>query len=262
MLHTESIGGDHGTVLFFLHGFMGRGEDWREPASSLPDQWRSVLVDLPGHGGSTRLEPAAYTWEGACGLVREVIEGCRSERTVLVGYSMGARIALQVAVSEPGLVGGVVVESGTAGLEDPAARRERLALDQDRAASMQSVPMEEYVRGWYRQELFATLASRRDLLEKMVVSRSRNDPGEVGRAMVGLSVANQPSLWGALAACDVPALVLSGGKDAKYRDLGGRIAGLMPRARAISIAGCGHNVHAEDPDAYLAELASFVGSLP
>jgi len=261
MLHAIKLGEKSGTGLIFLHGFMGSGEDWRGVAELVSRRWQAVLVDLPGHGASIGLAEIASTWEGARGLVHGILESSECERYVLIGYSMGARIAIQMAIDAPARLVGLVIESGTAGWEDPSERDARRQIDRERAAELERVPVEAFVRGWYQQELFKTLASRRDLLEEIVGMRARNDPSELARAVTGLSVANQPNLWTRLGELRVPMLIVTGALDEKYEDIGDRISAATLRSRRVSIAACGHSVHSEAPAAFAEALERFVESL-
>ncbi|MDA0323890.1 MAG: 2-succinyl-6-hydroxy-2,4-cyclohexadiene-1-carboxylate synthase [Verrucomicrobia bacterium] len=261
MLHAIKLGEKSGTGLIFLHGFMGSGEEWRGIAESVSRRWQAVLVDLPGHGASIGLAEAATTWEGACGLVHEILDSSECERHVLIGYSMGARIAIQIAIDAPARLAGLVIESGTAGLEDPTERDIRRQIDRERAAELERVPIEIFVRHWYQQDLFKTLARRRDLLEEIVGMRARNDPSELARAVSGLSVATQPNLWTRLGELSVPTLIVTGALDENYESIADRISAATLHSRRVSIAACGHSVHCEAPSAFAEELVSFVESL-
>ena len=118
--------------VLLLHGFMGAADDWRPLMQSLGLQRRCVALDLPGHGGTAVTASSngssssssssssggsgssqeAYSLEAAAAAVaalvqQEGLEGCQ-----LVGYSLGARLALLLAARWPRLFSGVVSVSG------------------------------------------------------------------------------------------------------------------------------------------------------
>lgn len=108
-------------TLLFLHGFLGNGEDWLPLMDALSLTFRCISVDLPGHGHSTteesvgdyELEPKkqnedseddAWSVQGLASALSLLVEKLGDENVVLVGYSMGARIALHMALNTSGMV--------------------------------------------------------------------------------------------------------------------------------------------------------------
>ena len=87
--------------MLFLHGFMGHAGDWREVSDDLDGRLRRVAVDLPGHGASLAVPPDRYTIGGAARSVLDVLDGAGMDRATLVGYSMGGRLALYLALRHP-----------------------------------------------------------------------------------------------------------------------------------------------------------------
>ncbi|KAF9597408.1 hypothetical protein IFM89_018603 [Coptis chinensis] len=94
------------SVLIFLHGFLGSGEDWIPVMKACSTSVRCISVTLPGHGGS-RIESHANKESGQeprmsveviADILAKLIHNITSSRVVLVGYSMGARIALCMAL--------------------------------------------------------------------------------------------------------------------------------------------------------------------
>ena len=108
-------------ALLFLHGFMGSGQDWAETVEAFPD-YRCILVDLPGHGLSAGCPPGLYPMPQAALALLAVLDGLGVEACVPVGYSMGGRLALYLALTHPDRCRAVVLESGSPGL---ASERER-----------------------------------------------------------------------------------------------------------------------------------------
>lgn len=241
-----------------MHGFMGSSEDWREVAATLCDEVRAVAVDLPGHGDSIGLPLEAYTMEGAARAVTQTLDELGAESATFVGYSMGGRLALYLALRCPERCAGLFLESASPGLEGATERVARRATDEEHAARLESGDFEEFVRDWYCQPLFAPLARDEELLRRTIEKRLRNDPAELAESLRGMGAGSQPSLWGELAGLRVPALAVAGELDGKFAALSRRMAGLTPRIHALMVPGAGHNVHAESPLAYLELLRRFL----
>ena len=245
-------------AILFLHGFMGSGADWASEISALDEQFHCVALDLAGHGSSLGLPPDAYTIEGTTRALLDLLDELGITRAVLVGYSMGGRIALYLALRHPERCSGLFLQSASPGIEEPAERLARRKADEERARRLESGDLASFLEAWYRQPLFASLARREGLLRETIEARMRNDRGELARSLRSLGTGNQPSLWEELGALQVPALAVAGDLDERYAGISTRMASLSPRIRAAVVPGAGHNVHLESPEAYLALLKRFL----
>ena len=245
------------TVLF-LHGFMGSAADWKDVMAALGGDRRCLAVDLPGHGASLGLMPDLYTIEGTTRALIQLLDELEIERPTLAGYSMGGRLALYFALRHPERCAGLFLESSSPGIEDASERETRRRADEGKATRIESGHFEDFLRDWYRQPLFASLARDEERLRKTVEARLRNDPVELARSLRGMGAGSQPSLWGELASLEVPALAVAGELDGKYVDVSRRMASVSPRVRDVVVTGAGHNVRLEAPGAYLALLGRFL----
>ena len=195
-LHYELRGNPSNPLVVFLHGFMGSSKDWHEIMDLLADSCLCLAIDLPGHGKSTGLtDQGAYTFAGAASHVVGVIKKTNAAPATVMGYSMGGRIALSVAMQYRHGCGKLVIESATAGIVDEKERAKRKALDQDRALELGRGKFEEFLRTWYCQPIFQTLAESPERLETVIRQRLFNDPLELSQALGGMGVGVQPSLW-------------------------------------------------------------------
>lgn len=254
-----TLSGDTGLpALLFLHGFMGSAADWEEVTGALRESHRCLAVDLPGHGASTGLSPMAYTVEGATRALLGLLDELEIERPVLVGYSMGGRLALYLALRHPERCAGVFLESASPGMEDASEREARRRSDEEKAARLVSGDFEGFVRDWYRQPLFTTLARDEERLRQTIQARLRNDPVELARSLRGMGTGAQPSLWGELEDLQAPALAVAGGLDEKYVNVSRRMASLCPRMRYAVVPEAGHNVRLEAPGTYLDLLDDYL----
>ena len=91
--------------LVVLHGFTGCAESMAGVSEALADGWRVHALDLVGHGESDAPEsPEFYSMEGCAAQVLAAMDSLGLERAHFLGYSMGARVALSLAVAAPGRV--------------------------------------------------------------------------------------------------------------------------------------------------------------
>ena len=248
-------------AVLFLHGFMGSSADWNDVVAAIGDRAFCIALDLPGHGASLGLKPDAYTLEETARTVVRTLDELEVERAVIVGYSMGGRLALYLALRYPERCAGLFLESASPGLESEQERMARRAVDEEKAKRLESGDFETFLTAWYRQPMFASLAENEKLLRRTIEARWRNDPVELARSLRGMGTGSQPSLWGELEALAVPALAVAGGLDEKYAGISSRMASINPKVEPVVIPGAGHNVHDEAPAEYVALFGRFMDRL-
>ncbi len=243
-----------------LHGFAGSGESWAGVRERLAERYRVVALDLPGHGATPEgCDAAGYTMEAAADRVERVLAWLHIERAALAGYSMGGRLALYVAVTRPARVGSLVLESASAGLQDPPARFERRSQDERRAELLESDGIETFVDRWENMPLFAS-QRRLDPSMRAALRRERLacDPRELAANLRGMGLGSQPWLGPWLGELDIPVLLVTGGADTKFTGIAADLERRMPRARLVVVAGAGHNVHLEKGPEFAAAVLDFL----
>jgi pimeloyl-ACP methyl ester carboxylesterase len=111
--------GESGPTLIFLHGFACDRSDWRAQAEVLAERFRLVAFDLPGHGQS--MPPGSPTTQAMAQTLCEIISRWDKRGLVLVGHSLGCRIALEIYRQRPaGIRGLILLDNGEVGHADPA----------------------------------------------------------------------------------------------------------------------------------------------
>jgi 2-succinyl-6-hydroxy-2,4-cyclohexadiene-1-carboxylate synthase len=224
-----------------LHGFGGTHRAWDGVRTHLhPERYRPVALDLPGHGEQADCEtPITFA---AC--VDHVLARA-PERFALCGYSMGGRIALLLALAAPERVLELVLVSTTAGIEDAREGEQRRAADGVLADELEAGPFEDFIERWRTQALFADEPPEVGALARE--DQRRNRPEALAAALRGIGTGEMEPLWGRLAELQMPVAVLVGDRDAKFRALGERMAGLPANARLLVGPG-GHNLPLESPE--------------
>lgn len=203
----------------------------------------------------------SYTFEDAARAVISVLDELEIGQAIFVGYSMGGRLALYLALRHPERCNGLFLESVSPGLRSEPERSTRRATDEEKASRLQSGNFEEFVRDWYHQPLFASLARDEDLLERTISTRLQNDPVELARSLRGMGSGRQPSLWEELAGLRVPTLAVAGELDEKFVGIIRRMTDLNPGVLVAVVPGAGHNVRAEALKEYRRLLNDFVSGL-
>lgn len=227
--------------LLLLHGFTATGRSWDRVRRRIDGATYTDVraPDLRGHGDAADRLPATID---AC-----VDDLRQDEPYALAGYSMGGRLALHLALAQPRLVRRLVLVSATAGLDDPAARAERRHADEEIADGLESAGVEAFARWWGGQTLFADQPP--EVSAEAHRDRLRSTAPGLAASLRGMGTGAMTPVWDRLGELRMPAVVVTGERDAKFRALGERLAGALPVARLLVVPGTGHAVHLEAPDA-------------
>jgi 2-succinyl-6-hydroxy-2,4-cyclohexadiene-1-carboxylate synthase len=238
-----------GTPLLLLHGFTGRGSSWGDHATALAHDHRIVAVDLPGHGRSgTPDDPRRASVERSADDLATILRRLSASPAHVLGYSLGARIALRLAVAHPDSVRRLVLESPSPGIADPVARTERATADESRAARLEDSGIEAFVAEWEAEPVFASHAAMPTARRaRLHASRLRNDPAGLATSLRGAGQGAMEPLNDTLHRIVAPTLVIAGVLDQAGRDRATDIAARIPRANLAIIENAGHTPHLESP---------------
>jgi len=217
-------------MVLFIPGFMQRGDAWRPVAELLPERYPSALLD---HG--------EHSFEGRLAEIADAAE----EGSVLVGYSLGGRLALRAVLRDPGRYAGLVTVGATAGIDDPGLRSARAEAEDRLAAWMEAAPIEDVVSIWERQPLFADQSE--GLIEEQRPGRMSHDPGRLAMLLRTAGQGALEPVWHALLMLDLPVLAIAGARDEGYVAAAERIADVAPRGRAAVVEDAGHAAHLQRP---------------
>jgi len=251
-LHTESAG--DGPTLVLAHGFTQTGRLWGGLRAGLAPGRRLVLVDLPGHGGSAGVRADLPTGARLLGLAGGAGD--------YLGYSMGARFCLHLALERPDLVRRIVLISGTAGIDDEGERRERRRADRALADRLDppdggrpADTVAEFVRRWVTGPIFGEVPEAALGLEE----RERNTAPGLASSLRLAGTGTQAPLWDELGTLEMPVLVISGANDTKFTTLGRRmVRAIGDNATGIVIPAADHAPHLQQPRAVTDAVRSFV----
>ena len=233
--------------LVLVHGFTQTLRSWDPLAASLADTFQVVRVDLPGHGGSAGV--AMDFVEAAAAI------GDAGGPATYVGYSMGGRLCLRLALDRPDLVQALVLIGASPGLANADERAARRASDEALAAEIERVGTAAFLEQWLAQPMFAGLTPEPEDL----ASRLANPPAGLAAALRGLGTGVQEPVWSRLGELKMPMLAVAGQEDVRYADLAEEMADAIGlNAQVVALAGAGHAAHLERPGSFTRLLAAFL----
>ena len=219
-----------------VHGFTQTKECWGRFADDLAVDHDLLLLDAPGHG-----ESAAVTADLPAGA--ELLAVAGGPGTYL-GYSMGGRFALHVALAHPELVDHLILISATGGIDDAAERELRRTSDNALADRIEDIGVDAFVDEWLAQPMFASLGAEASAVEE----RRTNTAGGLASSLRLAGTGTQAPLWSRLHELDMPVLVIAGADDAKFAAIADRLAeAIGSNAHVVIIDRVGHSAPLEDP---------------
>ena len=247
-----------GRPLLLLHGFTGTNAAWDEHANDLASRFRVLVPCLPGHGG-TVASAGAMSVEATADELASLLRDRGATPAHVLGYSLGARVALRLAVAHPGVVSRLVLERASAGLPPAAERAARRAADERLAARLEADGIEAFVDDWERNPVFASQASLApDRAARIRAMRLGNDPAGLAASLRAAGQGAMEPLFDRLGQVTAPTLVIAGELDTIGRPRAERVAAAIPGARLAIVRGAGHAPHDEAPDAFRALVIPFL----
>ena len=254
----------HHTTLVLIHGFTGNALTWEPSLSDLiipstPETTKTqttntppvhiIALDMLGHGRShAPFDPTRYSIENCQQDIIAALQqlGVSAHRAILLGYSMGGRIALYTALS--GYFRALILESASPGIADPDERARRRHADDELANRIERDGLESFIDYWEKLPLFA---SQQHLPERIRATqhaqRLTNSTRGLANSLRGIGTGVQPSLYEDLPNLHIPTLLITGDLDDKYCAIAQHMALALPAARLSIVPGAGHTVHLEKP---------------
>jgi 2-succinyl-6-hydroxy-2,4-cyclohexadiene-1-carboxylate synthase len=256
--HVEDHG--NGTPLVLLHGFTGSTASWSTVSRDLAKRHRVVAIDVIGHGASAApVDPSRYEFEQALHDLAGVTAQLGIARAAWLGYSMGGRLALGMAVDHPERVSSLVLESATAGIHNEKERLQRAEADQELARRIENVGIERFVDEWERLPIWENQRTLPvEILQFQRDIRLRNRAVGLANSLRGMGQGAQPSYWERLSEIDVPVLLMAGALDRKFAGIAGQMGVRIAGAELSVVPDAGHAVHLESPHEFLEVVRKFL----
>ena len=233
-------------ILTFVHGFTQTKISWLPIATTMAVHHRCVLLDAPHHGEAQSLD---LGFADAAQLLSQA-----ATNSVLVGYSMGGRLALAATLHDPSQLRALVLVSSTAGIESDDERQGRRQTDDQLADRIESIGTAAFLDEWTAQPMF----SRTTIAPEDLAGRLSNSPHALAQSLRTCGTGVQPSFWEELSALTIPTLIVAGERDAKFTEIGKRLNDEIHGSEFVAIASAGHAVHLDQPEAFISALENFI----
>lgn len=248
-LNVELAG--EGPPVVLLHGFTGAAAGWTPIVELLASEFTTIAVDIVGHGHSDA--PPEVDRYAMARCVDDLVAAVRSlghERAAWLGYSMGGRTALQLAVLRPDAVSALVLEGATPGLTGKD-RIERMMSDEGLAGRIEGEGVPAFVDFWEALPLFETQrALPEELRAGIREGRLRNSATGLANSLRGMGAGAQDPIHDRLREVRAPSLLVAGALDEKFTAIAQEMAQALPDAQVQLIADAGHAAHIERPEAF------------
>jgi 2-succinyl-6-hydroxy-2,4-cyclohexadiene-1-carboxylate synthase len=260
-LWYETKGDRSKDPLVLLHGFTGTHSTWDQLGELLAERHYLILPDLPGHGKSG--VSLSIPDMGVRATSEAVVELLRLEsgngKAALLGYSLGGRVALDIACNHQDLLSSLILEGASPGIQADDVREGRRAKDGALADDIERRGVEWFVDYWQETPLFATQKDLpRDVFEGIRRDRLSNSAQGLAMSLRGAGTGAMIPLWDKLGGIGIPVLLVVGKKDRKYTEVGGAMQESIPGSAVAQVDGAGHCVHIEKPKEFAALAERFL----
>jgi 2-succinyl-6-hydroxy-2,4-cyclohexadiene-1-carboxylate synthase len=234
------------SAVWALHGFLGQGQDWR---------FLRALDGVHVHAHSM-LSDGSWTRLSLLNAGRQMVDQVRASgevNPVVVGYSMGARVALHAMLAAPGLFRHAVLVAPHLGFENEESRRARIQADDAWARRFESTEdWEPLLAAWDAQPVFGG----RPGPQRLEASFER---AALAEALRHWSLGRQTDLGPRLAAMETDITWVCGAQDEKFLAQARRGQGFLPASRLLEVPGVGHRVPHEAPEQLFLLMKGLLG---
>jgi 2-succinyl-6-hydroxy-2,4-cyclohexadiene-1-carboxylate synthase len=240
-------------MLYALHGFTETDQSWSDVLEPTHLHYHSFL--LPGHG-SKPCAPDTTIAATAAEFARQLPDDRSAD---LIGYSMGGRIAMQLALDHPDRVRRLVLVSCCPGIANTDCREQRRKQDEALAEILEQDGIGTFIASW---EGNPTLKPGRQLNSQdgaLLRSRRLNqEPAGLINAIRCLGQGSMDPLWERLGDLEQRVLLICGAIDHTYCDYMQRMHERINRSELVILPNCGHAVHREDPKTLIMKTLDFL----
>lgn len=244
-LYKQQQGCSNRSTLVFLHGFLGSSNDWSETINHLKDDYHCIAIDLPGHGASVTIAGSLNDGFNHCHrLIKDMLDDLKVTQYVLIGYSLGGRIALDYArtQNDPRLTA-LILESSHIGLADAQTKERRFMEDHCWAKTFATESILETLSEWYDQEIFSDLSDHKK--EMFIEKRALNYGVPLANMLLATSLGKQEYALPYLQQTNLPVFYCVGAKDKKFQVVAQQLKSIK-QITVTEFDKAGHNIHQEN----------------
>ncbi len=262
-------------VCIALHGYAGLAYDFDWLAENLEMPTRAI--HLSGHHSSTypdmtdllndeqfnekRLTVFDQKVDELADVIDQILSRDGFEKMVLIGYSMGARLALALGthLKLQSKIQQMILMGAHPGLE-MTQTEDRWHQDLTWIESLFRSKLSAFLKKWYKQAILSSFekTSPHRFEERLKVQSNLHHSFGLAYAMYAYSLANQPNLWSKLNQIKIPVLWLNGALDLKFCEIARQATLLQDTSIAVEIQGFGHQMIFECPELVLEQILLFL----
>lgn len=251
-------GGRHKAIpILALHGFTGSGLDFECFVENTADQFTWWVPDLMGHGDSPVTENVDdYTVSAHIEYLDKIAKDIGS-RFMLLGYSMGGRLALRYALQRPELISHLILVGATPGIENPEERKLRQQSDEALADTIMKEGVKRFLKTWNEQPIIKTQENIPDFLRtSMMKRRHQNNPLGLANTLRAMGTGTMEPLWGRLNEIKCPVTLITGEMDNKFCEIIKQMQKQVPAISHKIIPKAGHAAIWEDMNSFINLISS------
>ncbi|MHB1148646.1 MAG: alpha/beta fold hydrolase [Lutibacter sp.] len=251
LLHSTIIGS--GQPLIILHGYFGMSDNWKSLGAKFSENFEVHLIDQRNHGRSFHSED--FDYELLVEVLYNYIQHYQLKNTILLGHSMGGKVAMQFAVTYPELVDKLMVADISPKFYNPH-HEDILAALNTVNFSLQNTrkKVEDVLRIYIKEEGVLQFLlknvywkSKEELAFRFNLQSLMEHNSEVGEALPYFTHFNGETLF------------LKGEKSNYItEDDYALISAHFPNSKIITVKNAGHWLHAENPEQFYEEVINFL----
>ncbi|WP_446038890.1 alpha/beta fold hydrolase [Streptomyces sp. SID1121] len=246
--------------VLLLHGLMGRASHWASTARWLAERHRAVALDQRGHGRSEKPAEGPFTREAYVADAEAAVEQLGLAPVTLIGHSMGALTAWQLAAKRPDLVRALIICDMRASALGAASQREWENWFQTWPVPFATLAD---VRKWFGEDdpwVERASPARGEFYAEVMAERADGWAPVFSRRQMLTSRETwvHDAHWEELAQVRCPTLVVRGQDGELGRAEAQEMVRVLPRGAYAEVADAGHLVHYDRPDAWRAAIEPFL----
>ena len=254
-----------GDPIVFIHGFAGSMWNWEYQYTGLSDSYHVVIFDLLGSGMSDKPD-IAYSPENMLEFFTRFLDSLKIQRATIVGNSMGAGLAMAMALAVPDRVNALILISGF-----PSDIRASVASQHyqnfiNRPPPLWLAKFGNWISGrWATKSLLEEIIYDQSLITPVVVERSYQNRHKSDYLPPLYSLVDHIGQWEEefgtrLDRIQQPSLILWGAEDRVFPlSVGRELQTMLPHATFHVIANAGHIPQWEQPAQVNDLIAEFLG---
>jgi pimeloyl-ACP methyl ester carboxylesterase len=253
-LYYRTLGDEHTAkpLVIILHGVFGTSDNWQTFGKALAERRRAILVDQRNHGQSPH--STEFNYPAMASDLKALIEQEQLNDPVVLGHSMGGKTAMFFAVQHPALLSKLIVVDIAPRAYPP---HHQAVLDAFAAVDVDHIQSRSEA-----EEQIKPLMAERGVRQFLLKNLQRTDDGFAWKLNLPAIRDNIEAIGAAVPAdqpVGVPALFVRGAKSDYIQEEDQElIKRIFPQASTVTIEKAGHWIHAEQPDALLEAVTSFL----